>query len=68
MVVGTVWKYRERGALVDMPDSTASVGFALYLIDTKTGVRFWRGAFDETQQALTEDVMDGLKHLDMGLR
>ncbi len=68
VMVGTVWKYRERGALADMPDSAASVGFALYLIDTNTGVRFWRGAFDETQQALTEDVVDGVKRLGMGLR
>ena len=67
VVVGTVWQYREKGALVDLPDSAASVGFALYLIDVKTGVRFWRGAFDETQQALTEDVVDGFKQLGMGL-
>ena len=65
--VGTVWKYRERGALVDMPEGAASVGFALYLIDVKTGVRFWRGAFDKTQQALTEDVVGGFKQLGMGL-
>lgn len=68
VMVGTVWKYRERGALVDMPEGAASVGFALYLIDAKTGVRFWRGAFDETQQALTKDVVGGLKQLDMGFR
>lgn len=68
VMVGTVLKYRERGALVDMPDSAASVGFALYLIDTQTGVRFWRGAFDGTQKALTQDVLGGLKHLEMGLR
>ncbi len=37
------------------------MGFALYLIDAQTGVRFWRGAFDETQQALTDDVVDGFK-------
>lgn len=46
----------------------ASVGFALYLIDAKTGFRFWGGAFDETQQALTDDVVDGFKQLGMGLR
>ncbi|MEE4111698.1 MAG: hypothetical protein V2I40_02715 [Desulfobacteraceae bacterium] len=68
VMVGTVWQYQEKGALIDMPDSAASVGFALYLIDVKTGVRFWRGAFDETQQALTDDVVDGIKQLGMGLR
>lgn len=68
VMVGTVWKYREKGALADMPESATSVGFALYLIDVKTGVRFWRGAFAETQQALTDDVVDGFKQLGMGLR
>lgn len=68
VMVGTVWKYRERGALVDMPEGAGSVGFALYLVDVKTGVRFWRGTFDGTQKALTQDVLGGLKHLEMGIR
>ena len=68
VMVGTVWQYRERGALADMPNSAASVGFALYLVDVKTGVTFWRGAFDETQQALTDNVVAGFKQLSMGLR
>lgn len=68
VMVGTVWKYRERGALLDMPEGAASVGFALYLIDSKTGVRLWRGTFDGTQKALTQDVLGRLKHLEMGLR
>jgi len=68
VMVGTVWKYRERGALLDMPEGAASVGFALYLINAKTGVRLWRGTFDGTQKALTQDVLGGLKNLEMGLR
>ena len=68
VMVGTVWQYREKGALADMPESAAAMGFAVYLIDVKTGVRFWRGAFDETPQALTDDVVDGFKQLGMGLR
>ena len=57
----------KEGALTDVPDSPASVGFALYLIDVNTGARLWRSAFDGTQKALTEDVLAGLKNLDMGL-
>jgi hypothetical protein len=68
VMVGTVWKYRERGALVDMPEGSASVGYALYLVDAKTGIRFWRGTFDGTQKALTQDVLGGLKHLEIRLR
>ena len=67
VMVGTVWRFREKGALTDMPDSAASVGFALFLVDVNTGVRLWRGIFDGTQKALTQDVLGGLKQLDMGL-
>ena len=56
VMVGTIWWFREKGALSDMPDSPASVGFALYLVDVRTGARVWRGAFEGTQEA------------DMGLR
>jgi hypothetical protein len=62
-----VWRFREKGALTEMPDSPASVGFALYLVDVNTGVRLWRGSFDGTQKALTEDVLGGLKQLGMGV-
>ena len=68
VMVGTVWRYREKGALTDVPDSPASVGFALYLIDVKTGARVWRGNFDGTQKALTDDILGGLKAAGMGLR
>lgn len=68
IVVGTVWRFRERGALSDVPDSPASVAFALYLVDVKTGARLWRDTFDGTQKALTQDVIGGLKQLGMGLR
>ena len=62
-----VWRFREKGALTEMPDSPASVGFALYLVDVDTGVRLWRGSFDGTQKALTEDVLGGLKQVGMGV-
>jgi hypothetical protein len=68
VMVGTVWRFREKGALTDVPDSPASVGFALYLIDVETGARLWRGNFDGTQKALTEDILGGLKGVGMGLR
>ena len=37
VMVGTVWWFRERGDLEQMPDNPASVGFELYLVDVKTG-------------------------------
>jgi hypothetical protein len=49
VVVGTIWRFRQKGALEDVPDSPASVGFALYLVDVKSGMRLWRGSFDGSQ-------------------
>jgi hypothetical protein len=66
-MVGTVWRLREKGAIEGAPDSPASVGFALYMVDVTTGERLWRSAFDGTQKALTEDVLGGVKQLGMGL-
>lgn len=68
IVVGTVWRFRERGVLSDVPDSPSSIGFGLYIVDVKTGARLWRDTFDGTQKSLTQDVIGGLKQLGMGLR
>lgn len=68
VMVGNVWQYREKGALTDVPDSPAAVGFALYLIDVETGDDFWTGGFQGVQETLSDDVVGGLKQLDMGLR
>jgi len=35
--VGTVWRYRDRGAIKEIPDSPAAVAFAVYLIDASSG-------------------------------
>jgi len=68
VMVGTVWRYREKSILVDMPEGAASVGFARYIVNVDTGVRRWRGAFDGIQKALSDDVIVGFKQLGMGLR
>jgi hypothetical protein len=74
VVVGTIWRFRQRGAgeveygAEGMSDRPASVGFALYLVDVQSGARLWRGFFDGTQKALTEDVLGGIKQIGMGLR
>jgi hypothetical protein len=72
VVVGTIWRFRQKGALEegagDMSDRPASVGFALYLVDVQSGVRLWRGLFDGTQKVLTEDVLGGIDQIGMGLR
>ena len=68
VMVGNIWWYRERGALTQMPDNPASVGFELTLINVETGARLWRGRFEGTQEALTSDLLGGVERLNMGLR
>jgi hypothetical protein len=68
VMVGSIWWFRERGALKHLPDTPAAVGFGLYLIDPRTGARLWRGRFEGTQEALTADLLGGVERLDMGLQ
>ena len=68
VVVGTVWRFRERGTIKEMPDSPSSVAFTVYLVDVATGKRLWRGTFDGTQKTLSEDVLGGLKQAKISLR
>jgi hypothetical protein len=68
VVVGTIWRFREKGTVKEIPDSPASVAFAAYLIEVASGKRLWRNAFDGTQKTLSEDVLGGLKQIKMGLR
>jgi len=68
VVVGSVWRYRDRGAIKDIPDSPASVAFEIYLVEVATGKRLWKEKFDGTQKMLSEDVIRGLKQMKMGAR
>jgi len=68
VVVGTIWRFREKEIVTEIPDSPASVAFAVYLIEVASGKRLWRNAFDGTQKTLSEDVLGGLKQGKIGLR
>lgn len=68
MVVGTVWRYRDRGALQGFPDKPASVAFALYVVESKTGRQIWRGVFDMAQEIVLRDMAKFTKRIKMGLK
>jgi hypothetical protein len=68
LVIGTVWRYRERGALEGVPDSGASVAFAIYFVDAASGRQLWRGLYEATQQTVLEDLFQARKQVRMGLR
>jgi len=68
VVVGAVWRFREKGTVEEMPDNAASVAFSVYLMEVADGKRLWRNSFDGNQKTLSEDVLSGLKQIKMGLR
>ena len=56
MIVGAVWRYRDRVQEPIGPGRGASVAFDMYLIEVFTGKTVWKTKFDETQRPLTEDI------------
>jgi uncharacterized Zn finger protein (UPF0148 family) len=57
MIVGNVWRYRERVRDEWESQKGASVAFEIYLIEVPSGKTVWRAKFDETQRSLTENVL-----------
>lgn len=68
MLVGTVWRYREKGAIDGLPDKPASVAFALYLVEPESGRRLWRGIFDMAQEIAFQDMARFSSRIKMGLK
>jgi hypothetical protein len=56
IIVGTVWRYRDRPRDDVEAQRGASVAFDVYLIEVSSGKTVWKAKFDETQRPLTEDV------------
>ena len=53
---GYLYRFRERVGRTYAAESAASVAFDLYLIDCAKQTVAWSGYFDETQQALFDDL------------
>lgn len=63
IVVGWVWRYRERiGGDIGV-QSPASVAFAVSLIDVTRGKMLWKGKFVEKQTSLSENILELRKFL-----
>jgi len=58
MMAGSVWRYSERVGTSFSVEKPASVAFVVYLVDMKTKKVIWQGSYDETQQALTENLFN----------
>jgi hypothetical protein len=57
VVLGEVYRWRERGGGARGSDRPAGVGYELSLFDASTGRRLWSSRFDHTQRSLTADPL-----------
>lgn len=58
VMIGTIYRFRERVGAALGVDSPASVAFAIELIRVADGRIIWRRPFDETQQSLDENLLN----------
>ncbi len=56
IIVGYVYRFRERTGYAYSAEKPASVAFDIHLIRVSDGVTIWRGIFDETQKSLMENL------------
>lgn len=56
IVLGNVYRYRERKGYPYSAEKPASVAFEIHLIRVSDGAVVWRGVFDKTQKSLMEDI------------
>lgn len=68
MIVGTVWKYRDRSGGTRAVESPASVAFAVHLVDVESGSVVWSKDFAETQRSLFENILQAQSFFDKGGR
>lgn len=68
VVIGDVWRYVERQGEAAGTTRPASVGFEITLYAAPGGARLWSGTFDETQRALSENVLNAGRYPGGGTR
>lgn len=68
VVLGEVYRWRERRGQNYGAESPASVGYELRLHDATSGRRLWSSRFDHTQRTLTADPLTARKYPGGGTR
>jgi hypothetical protein len=68
VVLGEVYRWRERGGEAMGSLTPASVGYEDSLFDVREGRRLWSGRFDHTQRTLTGDPMMARRYPGGGTR
>ena len=68
VLLGKVYRYREREGQALGALRPASVGYELTLFEAPEGRRLWSSRFDETQQPLTADIFNAQRYPGGGRR
>ncbi|MBC2717157.1 MAG: hypothetical protein HF978_17770 [Desulfobacteraceae bacterium] len=68
MMAGNVWRYTDRVGASFSAEKPASVAFAVYLVDMKTGRLIWTESYDKTQQALTDNLFNAKDFFKQGAK
>ena len=68
VAVGNVWRYKNRTGTALATDRPSSVAFSIYLIDIEKHELAWSATYDETQQALTENLLNALDFFKQGAK
>ena len=67
-MIGVLESYIERVGSASGIERPASVGFRLYLMHAATQSVVFEGSFDETQRALSENILDASTFFKRGAR
>ncbi len=68
VLYGKLYRFRERIGNEYSVKSPASVAFSLILVRAKDGAVLWRYSFDQTQQSLTENLLNWRFYKEKGMR
>lgn len=68
VILGTVWRYRERVGTARASSSPASVALVVYIIRVTDGKLLWKTAYSRTQKALSDDILHARTFFKQGAR
>ncbi|MDY6972732.1 MAG: hypothetical protein SV775_10435 [Thermodesulfobacteriota bacterium] len=68
VVLGNVWRFKERRGTALSSESPASVAFTIYLLNVGNGKIVQRATFEKTQQALLDNILSASDFFKQGAR
>ncbi|MBU0909366.1 MAG: hypothetical protein KJ717_07330, partial [Proteobacteria bacterium] len=68
VMVGLVWRYKQREGSSMSVQSPASVAFSAFVVKVADGKLAWKANFDKTQSSLSENLFDAPMFLKEGMK